>query len=122
MNAKRLEGALLNFWVARAAGLKRLERAPAWDEKHDPESGNWHPDTFLPAHNWSHAVPILAGEWYAIEDILAEWFHPDWNEVPAFREDPLKWFMRAYVALQYGEMLEDGHGVPNAVTPGRTGA
>ena len=60
-------------------------------------------------------MPFLAGEWYAIEDILADWFHPDWSEVPAFREDPLKWFMRAYVALQYGEMLEDGHGLSAAM-------
>jgi hypothetical protein len=49
----------------------------------------------------------LSGEWYAVEDVLTDWFGPDWSYVPAFREDPLKWFMRAYVALQYGDALEE---------------
>jgi hypothetical protein len=107
MHAKRIDGTLLDFWVAKAANLTLREQPLAPGQRHDPESGLWHPDTFHPSRDWTHGGPLLLGEWYAVEDILADWFSPDWSYVPAFREDPLKWFMRAYVALQYGETLED---------------
>lgn len=107
MHAKMIEGARLDFWVAKSAGLKLQAHAPLADEKHDPESGFWHPDTFHPSADWTHGGPLLCNEWYAVEDILSEWFSPQWSYVPAFREDPLKWFMRAFVTLQFGEVLED---------------
>jgi hypothetical protein len=107
MHAKRIEGTLLNFWVAKAANLKLQVQALAPGQKHDPDSGLWHPETFHPSTDWTHGGPLLSGEWYAVEDVLTDWFSPDWSYVPAFREDPLKWFMRAYVALQYGESLEE---------------
>jgi hypothetical protein len=107
MHAKRIEGPLLDFWVAKAANLKLQEQAMDPGQKHDPDSGLWHPETFHPSTNWTHGGPLLSGEWYAVEDVLTDWFGPDWSYVPAFREDPLKWFMRAYVALQYGDALEE---------------
>lgn len=107
MHSKMIEGSRLDFWVAKSAGLKLQTHAPAPDEKHDPESGFWHPDTFHPSVDWTHGGPLLCAEWYAVEDILSEWFSPQWSYVPAFREDPLKWFMRAFVTLQFGEVLED---------------
>ena len=117
MNAKRIEGALLDFWVAKAANLKQQEPPPVPGQKHDPESGLWHPETFHPSSNWTHGGPLLSGEWYAVEDILSDWFGPDWSYVPAFREDPLKWFMRAYVALQYGEALEERDDIEDGSAP-----
>jgi hypothetical protein len=117
MHAKMIDGSLLDFWVAKAAGLKLREQAPAAGERHDPDSGSWHPENFHPSHDWTHAGPLLAGEWFAVEDILSEWFSPDWSYVPAFREDPLKWFMRAFVALQYGEMLEERDDIEEGGAP-----
>jgi hypothetical protein len=117
MHAKKIEGALLDFWVAKAAGLKLQARAPATGEKHDPDSGFWHSQTFHPATDWTHGGPLLSGEWYAVEDILSDWFTSDWSYVPAFREDPLKWFMRAYVALQFGETLEERADIDDGSAP-----
>jgi hypothetical protein len=117
MNAKRIDGTLLDFWVAKAANLTLQELPLTAGQKHDPESGLWHPETFHPSSNWTHGGPLLSGEWYAVEDILSDWFSPDWTYVPAFREDPLKWFMRAFVALQYGEALEDLDGIKVGSAP-----
>ena len=49
----------------------------------------------------------MSTEWYALEDILVEWFGSGWNHVDALAHDPLKWFMRAYVASQFGDEVED---------------
>ena len=114
MNVKRIEDALLDFWVAKAAGMRLLNQAPG---KHDPDSGSWHPDTFHPSRNWTHGGPLLCAEWYAVEDILNDWLSPDWSFVPVFREDPLKWFMRAYVALHYGETLEERGDIEDGSAP-----
>lgn len=107
MNVKRMEGALLNYWVARSAGLRIQLDTPQPGEKHDPESGQWHPETYHPATDWSHGGPVVAAEWYAIEDTLAEWFGSDWNHAKAIIDIPLLWFMRAYVASQFGDEVED---------------
>jgi hypothetical protein len=107
MNVKRLEPPLLNFWVARSAGLKLRSNTPTGGDVHDPESGTWHPKTYHPATNWSHAGPIVSNEWYGLEDILIEWFGAYWNTIPALTQEPLKWFMRAYVASQFGDEVED---------------
>ena len=36
-----------------------------------------------------------------------EWFGAQWPHIPAISDNPLKWFMRAYVATQYGDEVED---------------
>jgi hypothetical protein len=98
-------------------------------ERHDPESGFWHPQNFHPASDWSQAGPIVSNEWYVIEDILVEWFGADWISVSAIVVDPLKWFMRAYVASQYGNDVEElivsdfaDSRTPDMGTPSRFGA
>lgn len=107
MNVKRLDDRLLNFWVAKSAGLQLATGAQAPHGRHDPESGTWHPATFDPASDWSHAGPLVADEWFAIEDMLLEWFGPEWPRLPAIASSPLKWFLRAYVATQFGNEVED---------------
>ena len=95
MNVKRLDGRLLNYWVARAAGL-----IPG-------ASDTWAPHRYNPANDWSHAGSIVAEEWFAIEDTLIEWFGQQWPHVPVVVQQPLKWFMRAYVATQFGNEVEE---------------
>ena len=107
MIVKKLEGTLLNFWVAKSRGLTRLSEPPLAGAKHDPDSGSWHPATYRPASNWSQAGPIVSDEWYAIEDILIEWFGPEWTSVNTVVHIPTLWFMRAYVASQFGDEVED---------------
>jgi hypothetical protein len=107
VNVKRLEGTLLNFWVAKSRGLIRLPEPPLPGAQHDPDSGSWHPATYRPSSNWSHAGPIVSDEWFAIEDILIEWFGPDWTSVNTVVHTPTVWFMRAYVASQFGDEVED---------------
>ena len=107
MNVKKLEGSQLNFWVAKAADLTAQRESPLPLEKHDPNSGKWHPRTFHPGTDWSHAGPIIANEWYVIENVLIEWFGPDWGDAGGILNSPLPWFMRAYVASQFGDEVED---------------
>ena len=112
MHAMRLDGAQLDFWVAKAAGLQRAEQAPPPDSRHDTDGSSWHPQNFHPSVDWTHAARFLMDDWYSLEDCIANWFGPDWSLVPAFKVDPLKWFMRAYVATHFGEALEDSAMAP----------
>lgn len=107
MNVKRLDGRQLNHWVAKSAGLTLSADHQKPGTRHDPDSGVWHPHTYNPANDWSQAGAIVAGEWFAIEDVLLQWFGPQWPHIPAIAENPLKWFMRAYVATQFGDEVED---------------
>lgn len=107
MNVKRLDGRLLNYWVAKSAGLTlgASDQDPA--RPHATDSGVWHPHRYNPANDWSHAGAIITEEWFAIEDTLVEWFGQQWPHVPAIAHNPLKWFMRAYVATQFGDEVEE---------------
>jgi hypothetical protein len=107
VNVKRLDGTLLNCWVAKSAGLKLLPAVPGPGDRHDQDSGYWHPQSFHPATDWTHGGPIVANEWYVLEDILCEWFGPTWTTVEAVVRDPLKWFMRAFVASMFGDEVEE---------------
>ena len=107
MNVKRLDGLQLNQWVAKSAGLTLSPDYRKPGTRHDPESGIWHPHTYNPANDWSQAGPIISSEWFAIEDALINWFGPQWPHIPAIEENPLKWLMRAYVATQFGDEVED---------------
>lgn len=107
MNVKRLDGRLLNFWVAKSAGLHLSTNGANPTKGHDPDSGFWHPHTYNPANDWALAGPIIAAEWFAIEDMLLEWFGAHWPHIPAITDNPLKWFLRAYVATQFGDEVEE---------------
>lgn len=107
MNVMRLDGRLLNFWVAKSAGLTLGLSNPANASRDERDGGTWHPHTYNPASNWAQAAPIIADEWFSIEDTLSEWFGPQWSHIAGIADNPLKWFMRAYVATQYGNEVED---------------
>lgn len=106
MNVRVLNGALLDFWVAKSEGLKLQTDPPKPGELHDPASGYWHPRTYHPSTDWIQGGPIVSRDWYDLEDRLTEWFGPDWPLMDVFDASPLKWFMRAFVATQFGEQVE----------------
>ena len=105
MKVKRLNGPLLNFWVAKSAGFTAFGERSAANAAHD--HGPLPSPMFDPAHDWSQAGAIVASEWQAIEDMLLDWFGPDWARIPAVAAKPLEWFMRAYVATRFGDEVED---------------
>jgi hypothetical protein len=104
---KRIQGALLDFWVAKSAGLK-VASAPAQTAGPvEAAGGSCHLATYRPSSDWSLGGPIVSNEWYVIEGVLIDWFGADWAGITAIRSDPLKWFMRAYVVSNFGEEVED---------------
>jgi hypothetical protein len=107
MHVRRLDGAQLDFWIAKASGLQLDTRGLSASGPHDPAGKLWHPDSFHPSTDWTHAAPYLLDDWYNLEDCVESWFGTGWSVVPAFQKEPLKWFMRAYVATHFGEILED---------------
>jgi hypothetical protein len=119
MNVRQLDGVLLNLWVAKAAGLQFASADPIAGECHNPDSGYWHPSNYIPAYDWSQAGSIVANEWFGIEDMLVDWFGPEWTRIKDIVENPLKWFMRAYVATQYGNEVEDVH-IVKSLAPDRS--
>jgi hypothetical protein len=107
MKVSELEVPLLNFWVATSEGLDRTAVEPALGERHDADSGSWHPANYHPATDWSQGGPIVAREWYALEETLNEWFGPRWPFMKMFSDQPLMWFMRAYVSSRFGDEVEE---------------
>ncbi len=107
MQVAELDGSLLNFWVAMSEGLERSPVAPEPGEGHDPDSGFWHPSNYHPATDWSQGGPIVAREWSNLEDALGAWFGARWPFMGVFAEQPLVWFMRAYVASKFGDEVEE---------------
>jgi hypothetical protein len=107
MNVKRLDGAVLNFWVAKSGGLNLALESLQLEDGDAQANTDLNARYFNPSANWSHAGPIVANEWYGIEDVLRSWFGVDWNTIDAVERNALKWFMRAYVASMFGEEVED---------------
>lgn len=115
MKVTRLDGALLDFWVAKSENLKLLPNQPEEGGMVDHGSGYWHPSFFRPSSDWSQGGPIIANDWYNIEDALIEWFGSGWPFIKAINDDPLKWMLRAYVKTKFGDEVEDdvGHFMPS---------
>lgn len=107
MNVKHLDGAILNFWVAKSGGLNYLIESLQSEDGQDHPVNDRHRQYFNPSGNWSHGGPIVANEWYVIEGILNGWFGLDWDAIGTVARNPLKWFMRAYVASMFGDEVED---------------
>lgn len=116
MDVRALNGALLDFWVAKAEGLQLDTDPLAANRPHDPESGRWHPQTYHPSTDWTQGGPIVSRDWYELEDHLIEWFGESWPVLEAFESAPLKWFMRAYVSIHFGGEVEDRVDTPRVRT------
>lgn len=107
MRVTSLDGALLDFWVAKSQNLTLLVSVPEDAHIHAMQSGCWHPSTYHPSTDWSQGGDIVSNEWYVIEDALIAWFGHSWPYIKAITESPLKWFMRAYVKAKFGDEVED---------------
>lgn len=114
MKVTRLDGALLDFWVAKSENLKLLAQQPEEGQVFEYGSGFWHPSLFHPSSDWSQGGAIIANDWYNIEDALIEWFGSGWPFIKAITDEPLKWMLRAYVKTKFGDEVEEdvGHPMP----------
>ena len=107
MRVTSLEGALLDFWVAKSENLKLLPEMPEDGQAHTNGGEYWHPRTYHPSSDWSQGGAILANDWYSIEDALTEWFGANWPFIKAITDAPLTWLMRGYVKTKFGDEVED---------------
>jgi hypothetical protein len=105
-----LNAPMLNFWVAKSLGVQPITdgRSDGTVSVLNVRSEKLEP--FQPTIDWSQAGPILADEWHELESMMIEWFGPLWPHAKEFRESPLTWLMRAFVALRFGDEVEDWPG------------
>lgn len=107
MKVSDLNAPELNFWVAKSAGLQPTIDLRGENTVSVVNSLTGKVEPYQPSFDWSQAGPLLAKEWYDIETTLMDWFGPHWAHMKDFREDALTWFVRAYVAVRFGEEVED---------------
>lgn len=108
MLVAELDGQLLDFWVAKSEGRELLAAVPGDAEKFDPSACRWwHPDVYRPSSNWAQGGAVIANEWYEIESVLIGWFGGKWPYLKLIVDNPLKWFLRAFVASKFGDEVED---------------
>lgn len=117
MRVARLQGALLDYWVAQAEGLRRLPETPGAGAAHEPGSGWWPPSLYHPSTNWTQGGIIVSGAWCELENRLAAWFGPNWLGVKTVADEPLAWLMRAYVATRFGDEVDEAEAADSAVEP-----
>jgi hypothetical protein len=115
MKVSDLEGALLDYWVAKAAGLHPIPNEPRgffyWIDDGAACSGWWSPSTI-----WSQGGPLIEREQITIIDCAIKWvamvrqtwgWDGPWSKFEAAGPTPLVAAMRAYVASKYGEEVPD---------------
>ena len=103
MRVTSLEGPSLDFWVAKSKGLEVVGGSTGGVcVAREDQAEAYHPST-----DWTQGGPIVSDEWYDLEEILDQWFGPGWPYAKPFASEPLKWLMRAYVASQFGDEVED---------------
>jgi hypothetical protein len=107
MKVVNLKAPLLNYWVAKSLGLPPLAdgRSDGSVSIMNAETGNIEP--YQPSIDWSQGGPIVAEQWHELEGAMIEMHGPFWSYVQTVRDDPLLWFMRAFVTLRFGEEVED---------------
>jgi hypothetical protein len=106
MKVAELEAPMLDFWVAKAEGLKPLPESPGTRTAVD-EPGCYHPRSYHPSTDWSQGGPLVARQWFELENQMLEWLGPRWPFLHAFCAAPLTWFMRGHVACVFGDEVED---------------
>ena len=107
MQVNKLEAPLLNFWVAKSLGLEPIPdgRGAGSVSVINTLTGKLEP--FQPSLDWSQAGPLLAAHWHELESVLLEWYGPQWPYLEIFQAKPQVWFMRALVAVHFGDEVEE---------------
>ena len=114
MNVMKLDGELLDYWVAKSENRKLLDAAPVSGVAELLAEGHWHPAIFHPSRDWSQGGPIIAADWYDIEDALHDWFGAAWPHIGQIAEQPLTWLLRAFVKSKFGDEVEDVAAIANS--------
>ena len=115
MKVSELDGALLDYWVARAEGI-----GVTWNHQGTPKAwigryieGVYAP--YCPTTDWEQGGPIIERESITVTDAISrdgEWSagfviwmpdHDDWKHGPT----PLVAAMRAYVASKIGDTVKE---------------
>ncbi len=107
MKVAMLEAPLLDYWVAKAEGLKPRPDTPGRARSANDEPGYYHPSSYHPSTDWSQGGPLVSRQWYELENQMVEWLGPRWPYLHAFCAEPLTWFMRGHVATVFGDEVED---------------
>jgi hypothetical protein len=122
MKTAELEGALLDYWVARSMPTKNSTtiRESSWGVKGcyvlDPDTNEW--KFFAPSRRWADGGPIIERERIAIVPTGNGWtgcytngsLSLDLDATATVQQDgptPLIAAMRAYVALKFGEKVPE---------------
>lgn len=104
MKVAELEGALLDYWVARAEGWT-LEDESLWrDERGKAMNLYWR---WNPSNNWAHGGPIIEREQIELTRAGNEWAAYVPGMRGAYGPAVLIAAMRAYVASKFGDTVED---------------
>ena len=120
MKVAELEGALLDYWVARAEGLTDadiIDHIPLIDEAPPSwcKAGGRH---YRPSQSWGEGGPIIEREIIAICRDGTEWvalWRPEWWASSALTtsgpvmngETALVAAMRCYIASKFGENVPE---------------
>jgi hypothetical protein len=119
MKVAELEGALLDYWVARAAGLlnPRVDDGFCWVEEPacDGDPGSALEAAFAPSTDWAQGGPIMECENYCLPRVNTNGGSPHHGgyvaSTPAgfffYGKTPLIAAMRTYVADKFGEEVPD---------------
>jgi hypothetical protein len=122
MKVAELEGALLDYWVARAAGLPnpRVDDGFCWIDEPacDGDPAGALDAAFAPSTDWATAGPIIEREGGAFEyygpleegdtpNISAHMGHDAMTRGSMHGPTHLVAAMRAYVASRFGEEVPD---------------
>jgi hypothetical protein len=124
MKVSELEGALLDYWVAKTEGLSPVGLAMCKSDygcEIADESGTMLRPVIQPnkefaarygvsyySTEWEDGGPIIEREiqelWKVCKD---RWSASDWKNSPSFGPTPLIAAMRAYVVSKFGEEVPD---------------
>lgn len=111
MKVAVLEGALLDYWVARACGNDKAGVSAPFGG--DPacywNAGAWTPGPYCPSTDWSHGGPIIDRERINVLflDDADVWTAGYGVEMAGLGPTPLIAAMRAFVASKFGEEVSD---------------
>lgn len=123
MKVIELEGAQLDFWVARAEGMSpKIIKGHCYCEASEVANGGL--GYYQPSKDWSQAGPIIEREGITICESARDYSGQPWMACIGFSvwADEHEWInggtmliaaMRAFVASKFGEEVPDAGSIPD---------